>query len=95
MHPKNKNFSSNNTENTENKKTPRFIYRVLVKVGYHDNGYDFEYINDAVDFMKTVIRIYTPNHRVTGEKKFTTKITMKDQPGKAFVLICFIILHSS
>jgi len=55
MYPKNKNFSSNNTENTENKKTPRFIYRVLVKVGYHDNGYDFDFINDAVDFMKTVI----------------------------------------
>jgi hypothetical protein len=55
MYPKNKNFSSNNTVNTEKKETPRFIYRVLVKVGYHDNGYDFEFINDAVDFMKTVI----------------------------------------
>jgi hypothetical protein len=55
MYPKNKNFSSNNTVNTENKEKHLFIYRVLVKVGYHDNGYDFEFINDAVDFMKTVI----------------------------------------
>lgn len=53
MNP-NKNFSSNNTENKKEEK-PKFIYRVLVKVGYHDNGYDFEFINDAVDFMKTVL----------------------------------------
>ena len=52
MYPKNKNFSSNNTENKEKQ---RFIYRVLVKVGYHEHGYDFDFINDAVDFMKTVI----------------------------------------
>lgn len=54
MYPKNKNFSSNNTENKKEEK-PKFIYRVLVKVGYHDNEYDFDFINDAADFMKTVI----------------------------------------
>lgn len=54
MYPKNKNFSSNNTENKKEEK-PKFIYQVLVKVGYHENEYDFDFINDAADFMKTVI----------------------------------------
>lgn len=50
-------------------------------------------ILNAVYFMKTVIRIYTPNHMLVGEKKFTTTITIEDQPGKAFTLVCFIILN--
>jgi hypothetical protein len=55
MCPKNKNFSSNNTVNTENKEKPRFIYQVLVKVGYHEDGFNFSSLSEAGEFMKTVI----------------------------------------
>lgn len=50
-------------------------------------------ILNAIYFMKTVIRIYTPYNKLSGAKRFKTKITVKDQPKKAVVLICFIIIN--
>ena len=50
-------------------------------------------ILNAVYFMKTVIRIYMPEKRKVIEKKNFRKITVKDQPAKAFALICFIIIN--
>lgn len=50
-------------------------------------------ILNAVYFMKTVIRIYTPEKKGVTEKKNFRVITMKDQPSKSVALICFIILN--
>lgn len=49
-------------------------------------------ILNAIYFMKTVIRLYTPEykaHQIKGKKK----ITMREQPLKAAALICFIVLN--
>jgi multicomponent Na+:H+ antiporter subunit D len=50
-------------------------------------------ILNAVYFMKTVIRIYTPAWRLNLDRKSFKKITVKDQPVKSFALVCFIILN--
>lgn len=50
-------------------------------------------ILNAVYFMKTVIRIYTPDKTRTAGKKECRKILMKDEPLKAATLICFIVLN--
>ena len=50
-------------------------------------------ILNAVYFMKTVIRIYMPEKRKVMEKKNFRKVTVKDQPAKAFTLICFIVIN--
>lgn len=50
-------------------------------------------ILNAIYFMKTVIRIYTPEKKkVLEEKKFRT-IAMGEQPLKSAALICFIALN--
>lgn len=49
-------------------------------------------ILNAVYFMKTVIRIYTPASR-DGESKGNRIIHMREQPGKSAALICFVILN--
>jgi len=51
MHP-NKNFL--NKANQTEERVP-FIYRVLVKVGYHEDGFNFSSLSGAGEFMKTVI----------------------------------------
>ncbi|MDO4976585.1 MAG: proton-conducting transporter membrane subunit [Eubacteriales bacterium] len=45
-------------------------------------------ILNAIYFMKTVIRIYTPNRESKGQT-----ITIKDQPKKAIALAFFIVLN--
>lgn len=45
-------------------------------------------ILNAVYFMKTVIRLYTPNRKAKGEV-----ITVKDQPKKAVALVFFIAVN--
>lgn len=50
-------------------------------------------ILNAIYFMKTVIRLYTPEKRSVIEKKKFSVITVKDQPVKAAALVCFIILN--
>lgn len=50
-------------------------------------------ILNAIYFMKTVIRLYTPEKRAVIEKKKFSVITVKDQPVKAAALVCFIILN--
>lgn len=50
MHPNKSFFASIN----EKERVP-FIYRVLVKVGYHENGYDFNSLTEAGEFMKVAI----------------------------------------
>lgn len=50
-------------------------------------------ILNAVYFMKTVIRIYTPEKRTVLEKKGFCSVTMRTQPAKAFALVCFIVLN--
>ncbi|MCD7818031.1 MAG: sodium:proton antiporter [Lachnospiraceae bacterium] len=47
---------------------------------------------NAIYFMKTVIRIYTPAHRA-GIVTDTRTITAKDEPEKTVVLILFIALN--
>ncbi len=50
-------------------------------------------ILNTVYFLKTVIRIYTPEKaRVIREKNYKT-VTIGQQPVKAFALICFIVLN--
>ncbi|MDO5422509.1 MAG: proton-conducting transporter membrane subunit [Eubacteriales bacterium] len=50
-------------------------------------------ILNAVYFMKTVIRIYTPEKRKVLKQKQYTTVKMKDQPVKSAALICFIALN--
>lgn len=50
-------------------------------------------ILNAMYFMKTVIRLYTPEKKSVIKKKNFVNIKMKDQPLKSVVLICFIILN--
>ena len=50
-------------------------------------------ILNAVYFMKTVIRIYTPEKRAVLVKKGFCNVEMKAQPAKTFALICFVVLN--
>lgn len=50
-------------------------------------------ILNAVYFMKTVIRIYTPEKKAVLEKKNFRRIKIADQPSKSLALVCFIILN--
>jgi multicomponent Na+:H+ antiporter subunit D len=50
-------------------------------------------ILNAIYFMKTVIRIYTPESKAVLEKKNYRNITITEQPSKSVALICFIILN--
>lgn len=50
-------------------------------------------ILNAVYFMKTVIRIYTPEKKAVLVQKGFCEVTMKDQMAKSFALICFILLN--
>ncbi|MCC8138326.1 MAG: sodium:proton antiporter [Clostridiales bacterium] len=47
---------------------------------------------NAIYFMKTVIRIYTPPHRA-GIETDTRTITVREQPQKTVVLVLFIALN--
>ena len=48
---------------------------------------------NTIYFLKTVIRIYTPMPRAeAGEKHYET-ITVRQQPLKAAVMICFIVIN--
>lgn len=47
---------------------------------------------NAVYFMKTVIRLYTPGWRA-GLEVSGTRIRIKDQPLKSAMLVCFVILN--
>ena len=49
-------------------------------------------ILNAVYFMKTVIRIYTPM-RVPEDSGKACRIGILDQPQKSLALVCFIILN--
>lgn len=48
---------------------------------------------NAVYFMKTVIRIYTPERKAGIDAARFTRIKAADQPVKSAALICFIILN--
>ena len=50
-------------------------------------------ILNAVYFMKTVIRIYTPEHPAVLKKKKFRAVTVSDQPAKSAAMVCFIILN--
>jgi multicomponent Na+:H+ antiporter subunit D len=50
-------------------------------------------ILNAVYFMKTVIRIYTPEKKSVIKAKNFRTITMGECPAKSVALICFIILN--
>lgn len=50
-------------------------------------------ILNAVYFMKTVIRIYTPDRKGMAVQKNFVKIKAKDQMAKSVALVCFIILN--
>jgi multicomponent Na+:H+ antiporter subunit D len=50
-------------------------------------------ILNAVYFMKTVIRIYTPQWRAGFQEKKFKGVTAKEQPAKSVALVCFIILN--
>ena len=50
-------------------------------------------ILNAVYFMKTVIRIYTPEKREVVVGKGFEEIHISEQPAKSIALICFIILN--
>lgn len=50
-------------------------------------------ILNAVYFMKTVIRIYTPEKRAVLVKKGFCNVEMKAQPAKTVALICFVVLN--
>ena len=50
-------------------------------------------ILNAVYFMKTVIRIYTPEKREVVINKGFEEIHMGEQPAKSIALICFIVLN--
>lgn len=47
---------------------------------------------NAVYFMKTVIRLYTPERRLAKKKNFRN-VKMTEEPAKSFTLVCFIILN--
>ncbi len=50
-------------------------------------------ILNAVYFMKTVIRIYTPVRKKEQKEKNFAVIKAGQQPAKSFALVCFIILN--
>ena len=50
-------------------------------------------ILNAVYFMKTVIRLYTPEKGDILRQKHFLKVKMTDEPAKSFALICFIVLN--
>lgn len=50
-------------------------------------------ILNAVYFMKTVIRIYTPDKGIGIKKKGFKKIGIREQRSKSVALVCFIILN--
>lgn len=50
-------------------------------------------ILNAVYFMKTVIRLYTPEKKRREERKNFRCVRMTEAPAKSFALICFIILN--
>ena len=50
-------------------------------------------ILNAVYFMKTVIRIYTPDRSNVPEKKQYRRIKMADEPAKSAAMLCFIVLN--
>lgn len=50
-------------------------------------------ILNAIYFMKTVIRLYTPEKKAVLKKKNFKTITVAEQPSKSIALICFIILN--
>ena len=50
-------------------------------------------ILNAVYFMKTVIRLYTPERKTVLEKKQFKKVAMTEEPAKSFALICFVVLN--
>ncbi len=50
-------------------------------------------ILNTVYFMKTVVRLYTPEKLKVVKKKNFVTMTMGEQPVKSFALICFIILN--
>ena len=50
-------------------------------------------ILNAIYFMKTVIRIYTPDRKGMAVQKNFVKIKAKDQMAKSVALVCFIILN--
>ncbi len=50
-------------------------------------------ILNAIYFMKTVIRLYTPEKRAVLKKKNFRTIAMTEQPSKSIALVCFIILN--
>lgn len=50
-------------------------------------------ILNAVYFMKTVIRLYTPEKKRREERKNFRRVKMTEAPAKSFALICFIILN--
>ena len=50
-------------------------------------------ILNAVYFIKTVIRIYTPERSEVIREKGFEQISFWEQPAKSFALICFILLN--
>ncbi|MCI8639739.1 MAG: sodium:proton antiporter [Coprococcus sp.] len=46
---------------------------------------------NALYFMRTVIRIYTPERRLGNEKQ--RAVPLREQPAKSTALICFIVLN--
>ena len=48
---------------------------------------------NAVYFMKTVIRLYTPEKKEVILEKNFRKIPFSEQPAKNAALICFVILN--
>ncbi len=50
-------------------------------------------ILNAIYFMKTVIRIYTPEKKAVLLEKNFRKVTIADQPAESVALICFIVLN--
>ena len=50
-------------------------------------------ILNAVYFMKTVIRIYTPEKKSVAAQKGHTMIRIMDNPVKSAALVCFILLN--
>ena len=50
-------------------------------------------ILNAVYFMKTTIRLYTPEKKAVLEQKEFRRIRIMDQPGKSAALICFVAIN--
>lgn len=48
---------------------------------------------NTIYFLKTVIRIYTPMPRAEVREKHYETITVRQQPLKAAVMICFIVIN--